>query len=95
MDYLSLVLVFLVFMAIALFVMKNNSSKKNKNETITKEEIISRYKNKVLDLKQNTSSENYNKQKILLLKEISSELHRNIFFDDYEAKAIIKDLASL
>ena len=48
-------------------------------------ELVKKYKNNNSEL---------SKQKIQYLKKASYELHNNIFFDELEAKALIKKLAS-
>ena len=64
---------------------------------IKKEEIIADYEVQVHNLLQKYKDDEalLKQQKMILLKHISVELHKNIFFDEEEIKVIIQHLASL
>lgn len=97
----SVTIIIFLLLSIALFVLvfkqfKNNSVS-NKPTALTKEEIILGYEKLVLDVveKNKDNKDILLEKKSQLLKYISKDLHNNIFFDEKEAKEIIKRLASL
>ena len=64
---------------------------------VKKEEIIADYEQQMYNLleKYKEDEKLLKEQKMILLKHISVELHKNIFFDEEEIKIIIQHLASL
>ncbi len=102
MDILNLILLLLSFIASFLLVkmfMKRNIKldlKKDKPKALSKNDIINGYKKQIRALnKKHSNSDSLRKQKQKLLKTISQELQRNIFFEQKEIAFIIKDLANL
>lgn len=97
----SVTIIIFLLLSVALFVLvfkqfKNNPTN-NKSTALTKEEIILGYEKLVLDVveKNKDNKDILLEKKSQLLKYISKDLHNNIFFDEKEAKEIIKRLASL
>ncbi len=102
MDILNLILLFLSFIAsfllVKMFMRRNikSSSKKDKPKALSKNDIIDGYKDQIRAL-----NKKYSKNKVLLkkkrelLKTISQELQRNIFFEQKEITFIINNLANL
>lgn len=95
MDYLTILGVLLLFGIIFLKIVYKQVRFNKKSEAFTKQDIINRYEADIKNLLLNEKKEDLSEKKLALLKHISSELHRNIFFDENEAKEIIKHLASL
>ena len=102
MNILNLILLLLSFFASFLLVkifMKRNiklGSKKDTTKVLSKNDIINGYKEQVRALnKQYSKNKSLRKKKQKLLKTISEELQRNIFFEQKEIAFIIKDLANL
>ena len=90
-------LIFLILSAFIFMIFFKNKDKKNhKPSIIKKEELIKNYEYEMLKLisKYENDKTTLQKKKIEFLKVASNELHNNIFFDEYEAKAIIQKLAS-
>lgn len=86
---------FLLLVGLAIILFKK-SNIKSKPAYLKKEEISKKYEYEMLKLisKYEKDKELLSKKKIEFLKEASSELHNNIFFDDNEVKALISKLAS-
>ncbi|WP_419770068.1 MAG: hypothetical protein ACNI3C_12140 [Candidatus Marinarcus sp.] len=97
MDYINIILIILVLMAILLILFANPKKTQSKPTVVTKAEIIEKYKQQMRDLvvEHQNSKEHLTQKKSVLLKRINNELHNNIFFDDEEVKKIISDLASM
>jgi uncharacterized membrane-anchored protein YhcB (DUF1043 family) len=95
---IAIVLVLLGFVFL-LFQLRTvpKDSVKEKKVSDKKQEIIDNYKKRLkteLSVFKN-NQEKLNKYKIALLKDISQELSRNIFFEKDEIKSVIKELASM
>lgn len=90
------ILAFLVLLIIAFFLFNKPATQK-KSSAIKKDELIKEYENKMQEIVLNYQNDKENLQikKIQYLKIASHELHNNIFFDEHEAKEIIKKLASM
>lgn len=87
------VLLLIILMVIVALVMFFKTKKNIKSAHVKKSEIIENYEENLrLLLKE---SNNLPEDKIKYLKQASSELGRNIFFDVNEVKAIISKLASM
>lgn len=73
------------------------NQKKSNSSAVTKEEIIQRYKTQMIKINENykEDKETHLQQKMIFLKAVSAELHKNIFFDEEEVKVIISQLAAL
>ncbi|MAD41705.1 MAG: hypothetical protein CL623_04850 [Arcobacter sp.] len=96
MDILTLILIFLIILAIFLFLTSNN--KKNvKEPTVKKEELIQAYKNQMKELliKYENDKKVQTQEKIKLLKKINQELSMNLFFEEEEARKLLKELSNL
>jgi len=95
MEYISLIfLLFLLILPLYFFKQKNTNIK---SKTVKKEEIIQEYFSLMEEvLEKNKDNKQLQVQeKIKLLKNINNELAMNIFFDEEEAKKILKDLSNL
>lgn len=70
---------------------------KSKPAHIKKDEIIDDYRVQMINIneKYKDDTQTLKKQKMIFLRSISGELHKNIFFDEDEVKVIIENLASL
>ncbi len=96
MEYLGTIAALLLLFAMIFFKLVYKQVRMNKkNESISKQDIVNTYESEMRTLLLHKNKEELSEHKILLLKKISSELHRNIFFDEKEAKEIVKYLASL
>lgn len=89
------ILAFLVSLIIAFFLFNKPSSNK-KSAVIKKHELIKMYEDEMHEIivKYKNDSSQLQIKKIEYLKYASHQLHNNIFFDEHEAKEIIKRLAS-
>lgn len=97
MDGINLLLIILIIMAFFLVIrhiLKGQAGVKPVH--IKKEEIIQSYKKQMFDLKEKYKydEQTLKQQKMILLKHVNAELHRNIFFDEDEIKQIIQQLAA-
>jgi len=95
MDILTIILILLIILAIYLFI---NRNKKNvKSSAVKKEEIIQEYEKQMLEVieKNRDNQSTLISEKTKLLKKINHELSMNLFFDEDEAKAILRHLNSL
>lgn len=98
MDNLTLLLIILICAAFVLIVKNGLNLKTNtKSSAIKKSEIIQAYEEQMKTLLQNYAHDEIKckEQKMIFLRHVSSELHRNIFFDEDEVKQIIEKLAHL
>lgn len=89
------IIVFFIFIAlIYLIFFRSNGYKKPK--ALKKEELISKYEYEMLQIKAKYESnpELFKEKKLEYLKKASHELHNNIFFDEFEAKELVRKLAS-
>lgn len=95
MNYLIVLGVLVLFVLIFLKIVYKQVRISKKTKALSKQDLINKYELEFKTLLLNEKKEDLSEVKILLLKKISSELHRNIFFDEKEAKEIVKKLASL
>ena len=98
MDGLNILLILLIVIAFVLIIKHFLKAQQNtKPSHVKKEEIIQSYEEQMKNLQNKylNDADELKKQKMIFLKTVSMELHRNIFFDEEESKAIIKHLASL
>ncbi len=98
MDMYTIILAILLCLAFVLIVQRIFAKGGDSKPTgVKKNEIIEAYEEqmKVLVERYANDKELLNSQKKIFLKSVSSELHRNIFFDEEEVKAVIQHLASL
>lgn len=94
-ESIILILAFLLFFFIVFYLFKK-PTKNTKSAVIKKDELIKSYENEMHEIinRYKNDSAQLQKKKIEYLKLASHQLHNNIFFDEQEAKQIIKRLAS-
>lgn len=98
MNSSDIILIVLIVVAFLLLLKHFLYPAKNIKPTyLKKEEIIESYKTQMLNIKATyeNDKETFDKQRMIFLKNVSAELHKNIFFDEEEIKEIIKELASI
>lgn len=86
------------FILIIFFTLRAGGSKFDvKTKTKKKQEIIDEYKSKLEDALKDIAEDKKLRveRKTTLLKEYSSELSRNIFFDENEVREIVRELSTL
>lgn len=90
------ILFFLILVALVFLIFKRTGAN-YKPSHLKKQELIKQYEYEMLKLisKYEKDQELLKVKKIEFLKQASSELHNNIFFDEAEAKALVQKLASL
>jgi len=91
-----LIIVIFLLLGTFIFILLKRTNKNHKPSALKKDELIKQYEYEMLKLisKYEKDKDLLNQKKIEFLKVASKELHNNIFFDESEAKAIIKKLAS-
>ena len=92
---LILLILALIFVGVLIFL--NGNGNNIKPPAVKKHEIIQQYEKELNNIlnKYKHDNETKIKEKKLFLQRCSSELSRNIFFDENESKKIIQKLASL
>lgn len=99
MEATSFVLFALISISLFVLVYKQfNKAKINpRSKAMTKEDIVEGYEKLILDVieKNRDDKDALKEKKTQLLKHISKDLHNNIFFDEDEAKDIVRQLASI
>lgn len=95
-------IIIFILISAALFILLSRQFKniqgKGRPTSLTKEDIILGYEKLVRDLiekNENEPKEILMEKKSQLLKHISKDLHNNIFFDENEAKEIVRKLAQI
>ena len=96
MEYFFALLLSAVFTLIFLY-FKNNKINVSRPAVVKKDELIQSYKDELLEiLEENKENKELQfQEKIKFLKRVNSELSMNIFFDEIEAKNLIKELSGL
>ena len=96
MEYF-LALVLSAVLTVIYIYLKKNKYKTVKPKVVKKNELIQSYKNELLKiLEENKENKELQfQEKIKFLKRVNSELSMNIFFDEIEAKNLIKELSGL
>ncbi|MBP7769951.1 MAG: hypothetical protein KA055_02370 [Aliarcobacter sp.] len=96
MEYFFALLLSAVFTLI-FFYFKNNKINVSRPAVVKKDELIQSYKDELLEiLEENKENKELQfQEKIKFLKRVNSELSMNIFFDEIEAKNLIKELSGL
>jgi hypothetical protein len=98
MDSLTLLLLLLIITAFVL-ILKSRlfPSTSIKSSAVKKSEIIQTYEKQMQTLLKNYAHDEVTckQQKMIFLKSVSAQLHKNIFFEEEEIKHIIQKLASL
>ena len=99
MNEVAIILFVIVSLALLILVFKllNKNDKRNKSEANTKQDIVDGYEKLILDVIENNQNDKdlMIEKKTQLLKIISKDLHKNIYFDEEEAKYIVSKLAQL
>lgn len=95
MEFLLIIL--LVVGIVLSFFIKAQKQASKKDTVVKKFEIIDYYKEQMKELLLRYKNDNdiLTKEKIKLLKKINQELSMNIYFDEQEAKQILKDLTNM
>ena len=99
MDYEAIynVLGVLIFLFIAYKVFKSNIGSEIQTKEDKRKEIVAGYKKQLRDALEplNDNKEKRKAKKMQLLKQITDELSRNIFFDADENREIIAELSTM
>lgn len=98
MEIFSVVLFVLVAVAFVFVVLRVFSKGGDAKPTgVKKSEIIEDYEKQMRIINERYADDKdvLISQKTIFLKSVSGELHRNIFFDEQEAKEVVQYLASL
>ena len=99
MNDVAIILFIIVSLALFILVFKllSKNDKRNKSEVNTKQDIVDGYEKLILDVIENNKDDKdlLIEKKTQLLKIISKDLHKNIYFDEEEAKYIVSKLAQL
>ena len=69
--------------------------KRVKSKEQKQEEIIKAYKDFLEENLKDLDKDEYIKKKTTLLKQISKELHNNLFFDESEVREIVQNLSKI
>ncbi len=95
-NFILFLLIFLVLLILVFLVFKKTNTK-DKISALKKEELIKQYEYEMLKIvsKYEKDKKLLSKKKIEFLKTASHELHNNIFFEETEAKSIVKKLAQM
>ena len=94
-SFIVLILIVVAFVLIVRYFFK--TPKYIKPAHIKKEEIFNTYKEQMVNIKDlyKDDEETLKQQKMIFLKSVNAELHKNLFFDEEEIKAVIQELARL
>ncbi|AXK48791.1 hypothetical protein CRU87_04535 [Aliarcobacter trophiarum LMG 25534] len=93
MEYLGTITLTIILIVLFIYFTNKNILKK----TQTKLDIVNRYKVALLKVLEETKEDKelQKSSKIEFLKEINSELSRNIFFEKHEIRVIIEELSKM
>lgn len=94
----NILLILIVALIVLLFLYFTKNKKVNiKSPVVKKDELIQNYKNQMQDVlnKYENDKSKQTQEKIKLLKKVNTELSMNLFFDENEAKALLKELSNL
>lgn len=96
MEYF-LALVLSAFLTVIFIYLKKNKIIAAKPAAVKKDELIQSYKDELLNIleEHKENKELQFQEKIKFIKRVNSELSMNIFFDETEAKNLIKELSGL
>ena len=96
MEYLLALLLSALFTVVFIY-FKKNKIIATKPAVVKKDELIQGYKDELLQIleEHKENKELQIQEKIKLIKRENSELSMNIFFDEIEAKNLIKELSGL
>lgn len=93
-------IILIVFVTVAFILLIKHfffNTKRSKPAHVKKEEIIDSYIEQMNHINETYQEDvqTLKQQKMIFLRSVSAELHKNIFFDEEEVKVIIQNLASL
>ena len=96
MEYLLALLLSALFTVVFIY-FKKNKIIATKPAVVKKDELIQGYKDELLQILEvhKENKELQFQEKIKFIKRVNSELSMNIFFDEIEAKNLIKELSGL
>lgn len=96
MEYLLALLLSALFTVVFIY-FKKNKIIATKPAVVRKDELIQGYKDELLQIleEHKENKELQFQEKIKFIKRVNSELSMNIFFDEIEAKNLIKELSGL
>lgn len=96
MEYLLALLLSALFTVVFIY-FKKNKIIATKPAVVKKDELIQGYKDELLQIleEHKENKELQFQEKIKFIKRVNSELSMNIFFDEVEAKNLIKELSGL
>ena len=96
MEYLLELLLSALFTVVFIY-FKKNKIIATKPAVVKKDELIQGYKDELLQIleEHKENKELQFQEKIKFIKRVNSELSMNIFFDEIEAKNLIKELSGL
>lgn len=96
MEYILALTLSAIFTLVFISFKKKNSSVP-KSEIIKKHEIIDNYKKELFEILESSQNDKslQMQERIKFLKKVNYELSMNIFFDENEAKQILKELSEL
>lgn len=96
MEYILALIISAVFTVLFIY-FKKNKINAIKPATVKKDELIQNYKDELLEIleKNKENKEKQIQEKMKFLKRVNSELSMNIFFDEVEAKNLIRELSGL
>lgn len=96
MEYLLALLLSALFTVVFIY-FKKNKIIATKPAVVKKDELIQGYKDELLQIleEHKENKELQFQEKIKFIKRVNSELSMNIFFDEIEAKNLIKELSGL
>lgn len=96
-DFNPVFIIFFFILVALVFLLFKRNSTSYKPSYLKKQELTKKYEYEMLKLisQYEKDPEILKEKKIEFLKEASSELYNNIFFEDNEAKALIQKLASM
>ena len=96
MEYLLALLLSALFTVVFIY-FKKNKIIATKPAVVRKVELIQGYKDELLQIleEHKENKELQFQEKIKFIKRVNSELSMNIFFDEIEAKNLIKELSGL
>lgn len=94
MDSSNIILAILIIIFVALFIIRRQPKTIKKSSAVKKEEIITQYKEELMQLIENYSNDvlKQKEEKIRFIKYVNQQLNKNIFFNEHEIKKIIYEL---
>lgn len=92
----EIILIIVLFVAICIGIIVNSKKARRHINSVEdkKYQIVNDYKIRLNEILDNTNVDDLSEKKMQFLKDVNSELARNIYFTQEEISIIIKDLAS-